>query len=59
MTLVFDGESAFLQGERLTWLAREAFAASRFEGIRFEHGHDETAAGILPDKPGTNGRQRA
>jgi hypothetical protein len=29
MTLVFDGEPAFLQGERLTWLAREAFAAFR------------------------------
>src|SRR5947207_765608 len=27
MTLVFDGEPAFLQGERMTWLAREAFAA--------------------------------
>jgi hypothetical protein len=27
MTLVFDGEPAFLQGERLTWLARAAFAA--------------------------------
>jgi glycosyl transferase family 2 len=29
MTLVFDGEPAFLQGERLTWLAREACAAIR------------------------------
>lgn len=29
MTLVFDGEPAFLQGERLTWLAREAYAAFR------------------------------
>jgi hypothetical protein len=29
MTLVFDGEPAFLQGERLTWLARAAFAAFR------------------------------
>jgi glycosyl transferase family 2 len=27
MTLVFDGEPAFLQGERLTWLAREAWTA--------------------------------
>src|SRR5260221_12837562 len=27
MTLVFDSEPAFLQGERLTWLAREACAA--------------------------------
>ena len=27
MTLVFDTEPAFLQGERLTWLAREACAA--------------------------------
>jgi hypothetical protein len=27
MTLVFDGEPAFLQGERMTWLARQAFAA--------------------------------
>ena len=27
MTLVFDGEPAFLQGERLTWLARETYAA--------------------------------
>jgi hypothetical protein len=26
MTLVFDGEPAFLQGERLTWLAREVYA---------------------------------
>ncbi len=29
MTLVFDGEPAFLQGEQLTWLAREAYAAFR------------------------------
>jgi hypothetical protein len=27
MTLVFDDEPAFLQGERLTWLARQAHAA--------------------------------
>src|SRR5258706_11986608 len=27
MTLVFDDEPAFLQGERLTWLARQACAA--------------------------------
>jgi hypothetical protein len=27
MTLVFDAEPAFLQGERLTWLAREAWTA--------------------------------
>src|SRR5262244_1536902 len=27
MTLVFDDEPAFLQGERLTWLARQAQAA--------------------------------
>src|SRR5258708_24550568 len=26
MTLVFDAEPAFLQGERLTWLAREVYA---------------------------------
>jgi glycosyl transferase family 2 len=29
MTLVFDDEPAFLQGERLTWLARQAHAALR------------------------------
>ncbi len=29
MTLVFYGEPAFLQGEGLTWLAREAYAAIR------------------------------
>jgi hypothetical protein len=29
MTLVFYGEPAFLQGEGLTWLAREAYAAMR------------------------------
>ena len=31
----------------------------RLEGIRFDHGHDETATDILPHKAGTNGRQRA
>ena len=33
ITLVFDDEPAFLQGERLTWLAREAYQAVRCDFI--------------------------
>jgi hypothetical protein len=33
MTLVLDNEPAFLQGERLTWLARQAYAALKSDFI--------------------------
>jgi len=29
------------------------------DNVRFDHGHDETAADIPPGKLGTDGRQRA